>query len=102
MVLVGSAEACGILVVQEVQEGEAVCIVDPICCLVAWDELCASEASASCASPPSPDLNGDGRVDGADLAMILAGWGLSGATDLDGSGLTDGADLAIVLASWTG
>jgi hypothetical protein len=81
---------------------EAVCIVDPICCLVAWDELCAAEASASCASPPSPDLNGDGRVDGADLAMILAGWGLSGATDLDGSGLTDGADLAIVLASWTG
>ncbi len=81
---------------------EIVCIVDPICCVVAWDDLCAAEASASCAAPPSPDIDGNGRVDGADLAMVLAGWGSPGAADLDGNGTTDGSDLAIVLAAWSG
>jgi hypothetical protein len=46
------------------------------------------------------DLNGDGRVDGADLGLLLAAWGTPGPTDLDGSGSTDGADLGILLTNW--
>jgi len=46
------------------------------------------------------DLNGDGRVDGADLGQLLAAWGMPGPTDLDGSGFTDGADLGILLTNW--
>ncbi|MCA9284845.1 MAG: hypothetical protein KDA22_06515 [Phycisphaerales bacterium] len=49
----------------------------------------------------SPDLNGDGVVDGADLGVLLAGWG-GGATDLDGDGTVDGADLGVLLAAWNG
>ena len=48
------------------------------------------------------DLNGDGRVDGADLAILLGAWGGSGLGDLDGSGSVNGADLAILLGAWTG
>ena len=46
------------------------------------------------------DLDGDGAVGGADLAIMLGGWGSSGTTDLDGSGSTDGGDLAILLGAW--
>lgn len=51
------------------------------------------------ASNPA-DLNGDGVVDGADLAMLLQAWGTPGPGDLDGSGSVDGADLALLLQSW--
>jgi hypothetical protein len=52
-------------------------------------------------TPPCPaDLDGDGSVNGADLAALLATWGLPGVADLDGSGAVDGADLATLLASW--
>ena len=49
------------------------------------------------------DLNGDGEVDGADLALVLAAWGqpcLGCATDVNGDGEVDGADLALILAGW--
>ncbi|MFM1824187.1 MAG: hypothetical protein RI967_2453 [Planctomycetota bacterium] len=46
------------------------------------------------------DLDGDGVVGGADLAVLLSGWGGSGAADLDGSGTVDAADLAALLAAW--
>ncbi len=49
--------------------------------------------------PTGPDLNGDGRVDGADLAILLGAWGTAGA-DLTGDGTTSGADLAILLGAW--
>jgi hypothetical protein len=52
-------------------------------------------------APPPADLNGDGRINGLDLAMLLAAWGTR-AADIDGNGTSDGADLAMVLASWTG
>lgn len=48
----------------------------------------------------SADFNGDGRVDGADLGVLLASWGQPGVTDLDCSGATDGADLGTLLANW--
>ena len=51
--------------------------------------------------PPIPgDLNGDGVVNGIDLAIVLGAWGTTGA-DLNGDGTTDGIDLAIVLGNWT-
>lgn len=78
----------------------------------------------SCATA---DLNCDGAVDGADLGLLLAGWGAcprgganSGGSgsdgagsgdadsgspcpaDLDGNGIVDGADLGALLAAWAG
>ncbi len=47
-----------------------------------------------------PDLDSDGRVGGADLAILLAAWGTRNA-DLDGDDTVDGVDLAIMLAAWT-
>ena len=51
--------------------------------------------------PVAPeDLNGDGAVNGGDLALLLNNWGGSGAGDIDGSGTVDGGDLARLLGSW--
>ena len=47
------------------------------------------------------DLNNDGRVDGADLTLLLSNWGGSGVGDLNGDGVIDGADLTILLAEWS-
>jgi hypothetical protein len=52
------------------------------------------------AGGPSADLDGDGVVNAADLAILLGAWGTAGA-DLDGDGTTDAADLAILLGAWT-
>lgn len=52
-------------------------------------------------SPASPDFNGDHRVDGTDLGVILTQWGSSAATaDLDRDGLVGGTDLASLLVAW--
>jgi len=57
-------------------------------------------------APTSPDFNGDGAVDGADLALVLGAWGECPvgccAEDSNGDGIIDGADLATVLGGWTG
>ena len=50
----------------------------------------------------SPDLNGDGFVNGADLGLLLALFGAPGPGDFDGNGTTNGGDLGILLAAWTG
>ncbi|MDZ4755889.1 MAG: FG-GAP-like repeat-containing protein [Phycisphaerae bacterium] len=52
--------------------------------------------------PCSPDLTGDGTVDGADLALLLGQWGGRGSADLTEDGLVDAADLAIMLGAWGG
>jgi alpha-tubulin suppressor-like RCC1 family protein len=55
------------------------------------------------APPCSGDIFTDGRVDGADLAVLLTRWGpadSSGIGDIDGDGMVAGADLAILLSSW--
>jgi hypothetical protein len=51
---------------------------------------------------PSPDLNDDGLVNAADLAILLNAWGAcSGcAEDLDGNGTVGAADLAVLLNAW--
>ncbi len=46
------------------------------------------------------DLDANGLVNGADLAILLSSWGGSGVADLNGDGLVDGADLAILLSAW--
>lgn len=51
------------------------------------------------------DLNGDARVDAADLAALLSAWGTSTppktpGADLDRSGVVDAADLTIMLSYW--
>ena len=46
------------------------------------------------------DLDGNGTVDGADLAHLLGFWSIDGDADLDGNGVIDGADLAILLGAW--
>jgi hypothetical protein len=52
-------------------------------------------------APPIPaDLNGDGVVDGNDLGMLLAAWGLRGPADLNGDGTVDGNDLGMMLGAW--
>lgn len=77
-----------------------VCFVDPYCCLVAWDETCVSISGSACGSP-KPDLNGDGSVDGADLGVLLGGWGSTDPElDLDGDGIVGGGDLGLILAAW--
>ncbi|MGA1399633.1 MAG: hypothetical protein ACO38P_04525, partial [Phycisphaerales bacterium] len=57
--------------------------------------------SAEPAGNPA-DLNGDGFVNGADLAMLLGQWGGAGTADLTGDGIVNGADLAILLGAWLG
>ncbi len=47
------------------------------------------------------DLNGDGAVGSADLAVVLGSWGQAGvAADLNGDGAVGSADLALILGSW--
>jgi len=59
-------------------------------------------ATIKLAAPVTGDLNGDGKVDAADLAILLGSWGLSGVpADLNGDGVVNGSDLAILLGNWT-
>lgn len=49
------------------------------------------------------DLDLDGAVNGADLAILLGEWASVGellASDLDGSGHVDAADLGLLLGGW--
>lgn len=54
-----------------------------------------------CQLPPA-DLNGDGAVNAADLAILLNSWGACTgcAADLDGNGTVGAADLAVLLNAW--
>lgn len=79
---------------------EAICAVDPFCCIVAWDAECVGAVETVC-SAPSPDLDGDGVVGGSDLGLLLASWGSTGGNaDLDADGVVGGGDLGLLLAAW--
>ena len=62
------------------------------------------EFSACEAGTPPEDLDGDGRVNGTDVAEILVSWGdcPDCPADLNGDGEVDGEDFAMILAAWTG
>ena len=48
------------------------------------------------------DLNNDGAIDGYDLGMFFASWGMDGETDFNSDGITDGQDMGILFENWTG
>jgi hypothetical protein len=77
---------------------ETVCNIDPYCCTTRWDAVCVEEANLYCFDPA--DINRDGVVDAADLALVLSGWGTAGQSDINGDGTTDAADLSLLLANW--
>jgi glucose/arabinose dehydrogenase len=62
-------------------------------------KIIPATGEVTCPTPCPADLNGDGSVDAADLAVLLGAWG-SPKGDVNGDGTTDAADLAVVLGSW--
>ena len=49
------------------------------------------------------DLNYDGAIDAADIAVVFADWGgAGGPADITGDSYVDAADAAICFAEWTG
>lgn len=82
---------------------EGICnSVEPACCTVSWDQRCVNIANALCYGTCRADINFNARVDGADLALLLNGWGDPNAwiADLDFNGNVNGADLALLLNAW--
>ncbi len=59
----------------------------------------------------SPDVNGDGKVDGTDMRLILSGWSGTGACSLPGTRLyncdifqdsvVNALDAALAIINWT-
>ncbi len=50
--------------------------------------------------PCLADLDGDGTVGPADLALLLGSWGQAGPADFDGDGVIGAGDLATLLGAW--
>ncbi|MBL9120312.1 MAG: hypothetical protein JNL80_10415 [Phycisphaerae bacterium] len=69
------------------------------CCA---EELCIKLPGCESGSTGEPaDLNGDGTVGGADLAILLGAWGSADPNaDLNADGVVNGADLALLLGAW--
>ncbi|MDA0803455.1 MAG: dienelactone hydrolase family protein [Planctomycetota bacterium] len=75
-----------------------------------WNEVWGAPPagqSVTQQSTQTPDLDGDGRIAGADLAIMLSTFGTGGSGnairgDLNNDGAVDGMDLSAVLAAWTG
>ncbi len=54
-----------------------------------------------CLAPGSPDINGDGAVNGADLLAVLGAWGQTGsAADCSNDGIVNAVDLAMIINAW--
>ncbi|MDZ4755764.1 MAG: GC-type dockerin domain-anchored protein [Phycisphaerae bacterium] len=53
-----------------------------------------------CEALCAADLNGDGVVNAADLAILLGAWATTGPGDLNGDGVVDAADLAVLLGAF--
>ncbi len=61
-----------------------------------------SNGVADCLESCAGDLNLDGLVDGADLALLFQDWGGTGSADLTKDGVVNGADLGNMLLLWGG
>ena len=67
-----------------------------------WNDLDSTFiVSAIVEIPCAGDLDGDGTVGGADLAVLLGSWGsATSAADLNSDSKVDAADLAVLLGGW--
>ena len=64
-------------------------------------KIVPTTGDGTCEPPCAPaDLDCDGTVGAADLAVLLSNWGGSGAGDLNGDNSVEATDLAIMLGSW--
>ncbi|MCZ6834674.1 MAG: right-handed parallel beta-helix repeat-containing protein [Planctomycetota bacterium] len=89
---------------------QTICEVDPFCCDVQWDQVCATQALTMCAAPCPGDIPfvTPGVVDVEDLLFLLAAWGETGPprprADLDppptGNNIVNVEDLLALLAAW--
>ena len=78
--------------------------VDKVSSLLMNFHLTSSFSQPWFRAPKPTDLDGDGFVNGSDLAILLSSWGpCTGACppDLDWDGAVNGADLALILSLWT-
>jgi hypothetical protein len=75
--------------------------------LVSWS-LVATPGTSECAPPTScpGDANADGRIDGADLSVLLGQFGAGvpagSGSDFNGDGAVNGADLSVLLGRFGG
>ena len=80
-----------------------VCGLDAYCCTTQWDAICVTAAAAcatNCTGTACPaDFDADRTVAGADLGILLGGWG-GPDQDLNADGIVNGADLGILLGAW--
>ncbi|MEY4833245.1 MAG: Dockerin type domain, partial [Planctomycetota bacterium] len=54
-----------------------------------------------CNEAASPDINGDGTVDGSDLGIMFSYWGGSDPiADITRDGMINGEDLGLILIFW--
>ncbi len=66
-----------------------------------WGDSGTGSITASCSLlPGNPDLDGNGVVGQADLAILLGAWGGGGPADLDHDGHVGQGDLAMLLGAW--
>jgi subtilisin family serine protease len=73
-----------------------------------WDQtyghgrVNALAAVLAATTPPcsAADVDCNGSVGAADLALLLAAWGTAGPGDIDGDGNVGPADVALLLAAW--
>jgi len=54
----------------------------------------------ACLQVCEADLNEDGGVNSADLALLLSTWGSASAADLNADGIVNSSDLGILLGNW--
>ena len=64
--------------------------------------VAANQVLDVCHEPCSGDLDGDGNVNAADLAVLLGAWGPNPGhpADLNDDGFVNAADLANLLGAW--
>jgi predicted outer membrane repeat protein len=69
-----------------------------------FNDLGGNTIADQCPVLNPADLDGNGLVDGSDLAKLLGNWGpctgVNCVADVNGDGTVDGGDLSILLGSW--